>query len=109
MIVRNISVDMYNRRNKNTGIISEECSEPEDHDFLENSLLDGVSRDEILSCSDNLPELQHNVLVLTCLSGLSISETAQALKISKNTVNQQLYLARKSIKNFIEKRKKSNE
>ncbi len=109
MIIRNISIDMYNRCVKNIGIISEEYAESEDYDFLDNSLLDKISRDEILSFIDNLPELQHNVIVLTCLSGLSISETAQTLKISKNAVNQRLYLARKSIKDFIEERNKINE
>lgn len=72
--------------------------------MLENTLLETISHDELLGFINNLPVLQKNVLMLTCLSELSISETADVLKISKNTVKQRLYLARKSIKAFIERR-----
>ena len=52
----------------------------------------------------NLPILQRNVLFLTCLSELSIDETAKILKISKTAANQRLYLARKAIKEYVEER-----
>ena len=107
-VVRNVSVDIFNKKNKSLEITEDSVFE-DDFSIIENSLFDKVSRDEILSFIDNLPPLQRNVLILTCLSGLSISETAQTLKISKNAVNQRLYLARKSIKNFIEERRKCNE
>lgn len=102
-IVRNISVDIFNKKNKHP---TEDIIENDDHQFepilLEDSLLEKVSRNEILDFINRLPELQRNALILNCLSGLSISETAEVLKTSKTAVNQRLYLARKSIKAFVE-------
>lgn len=104
-IVRNVSVDMFYKRNKHqTDEISEDIVYQSDEQILENSLLEKISHDELLDFINNLPVLQRNVLMLTCLSELSISETADVLKISKNAVNQRLYLARKSIRAFIEGR-----
>ena len=104
-IVRNISVDIYKKRAKHqTDEISEDIIYQSDEQLLENSLLEKISHDELLDFINNLPVLQRNVLMLTCLSELSISETADVLKISKNAVNQRLYLARKSIRAFIEER-----
>ncbi len=109
-VVRNVSVDIFNKKNKiKASGITEDSAFEDDVSPIENSLFDKVSRDEILLFIDNLPPLQRNVLILTCLSELSISETAQTLNISKTVVNQRLYLARKSIKNFIEERRKCNE
>ncbi len=104
-IVRNVSVDMFNKKNKHQpNDISEDIVYNSETDLLENSLLEKISHDEILDFINNLPALQRNVLILTCLSELSISETAEILKISKSAVNQRLYLARKSIRAFIEER-----
>lgn len=104
-IVRNVSVDMFNRKNKHqTDNISEDIIYQSEPELLENSLLEKISHDELLDFINNLPVLQRNVLMLTCLSELSISETADVLRISKNAVNQRLYLARKSIRKFIEGR-----
>ena len=106
-IVRNVSIDMFNKKVKHP---IEDISENEiylsDPELLENSLLEKVSYNELLDFINNLPELQRNVLVLTCLTELSISETADTLKISKAAVNQRLDLARKSIKTFIERKRR---
>lgn len=104
-IVRNVSIDMFNKKVKHPiEVIPENEVYQSDPELLENSLLEKVSHNELLEFINGLPELQRNVLVLTCLSELSISETADTLKISKAAVNQRLYLARKSIKTFIERK-----
>lgn len=104
-IIKNVSVDMFNKNNKyQTDELSENIIYKADTELLENSMLEKVSRNELLDFINNLPELQRNVLILTCLSNLSISETSDVLKISKRAVNQRLYLARKAIKNFINER-----
>lgn len=104
-IVRNVSIDMFNKKVRRP---IEDISENEVYqstpELLENSLLEKVSHSELLGFINNLPELQRNVLILTCLSGLSILETAETLKVSKTVVNQRLYLARRSIKTFIERK-----
>lgn len=104
-IIRNVSIDMFNKKIKHkTDEIMEDFVYKHELDLPENVLLETISYDELLGFINNLPVLQKNVLMLTCLLEFSISETADVLKISKNTVNQRLYLARKSIKAFIERR-----
>ena len=105
-IVRNVSVDMYNRKTKHQQEeLPADLIYQSDPEFLENSLLEKVSHEELLDFINDLPELQRSVLILTCLSELSISETAEALGVSKAVVNQRLYLARKSIRSFIERKR----
>ena len=112
IIIRNVSVDFFkkNVKNKNeSNELSDDLIYENDISPLENSLLSKVSHTELMSFIKNLPVLQRNVLFLTCLSELSIDETAKILKISKTAVNQRLYLARKSIKEYIEERSKNDE
>lgn len=106
--VRNISVDMFNSNNK---MPTDELDENiEDTEFsLENSLFDKISRDEILLFIDSLPAMQRNVLMLHCLFGLSIDETARTLNISLDVANKRLTLARKAIKKFVDERRKNYE
>ncbi|MGN0683977.1 MAG: RNA polymerase sigma factor [Oscillospiraceae bacterium] len=104
-IVRNVSIDMFKKKNKHqTDNISEDIIYQSEPELPENPLLEKISHDEILDFLNNLPPLQRNVLILTCLSELSTSETAEVLKISKSAVYQRLYLAIKSIRTFIEGR-----
>lgn len=108
VMVKNISVDMFNAKNK---MPSEElCEQIEDVNIsLENALFDKFSRDEVIAFINNLPNLQRNVLVLHCFFDLSIDETAQRLNISLTVATKRLALARKAIKNFVEERGKSHE
>ncbi|MCH5203819.1 MAG: RNA polymerase sigma factor [Oscillospiraceae bacterium] len=109
-VLKNVAYYMFNKEIKTQ---KEDLTEyiffKNEESFIEESVFDKISRYEILSFIDNLPKLQRNVLMLTCLSGLSISETAEILQVSKTVVNQRLYLARKSIKQFIAERNKDND
>ena len=105
-IIRNVSIDMYNKKTKHQlEELPENLIYRSDPEFLENSLLEKISHEELLDFINDLPELQRNVLILTCLSELSISETAETLGVSKAVVNQRLYIARKSIRSFIERKR----
>ena len=105
-IIRNVSIDMYNKKTKHQlEELHEDLIYRSDPEFLENSLLEKISHKELLDFINGLPELQRNVLILTCLSELSISDTAETLGVSKAVVNQRLYLARKSIRSFIERKR----
>lgn len=105
-IIRNVSIDMYNKKTKHQlEELPEDLIYRSDPEFLENSLLEKISHKELLDFINGLPELQRNVLILTCLSELSISDTAETLGVSKAVVNQRLYLARKSIRSFIERKR----
>lgn len=87
-----------------TDIDEEEITDSSDAS-LDDRLLENISRDELVEFVDNLPPLQRNVLILTCFVKLSIDETASKLNISKKAANWRLYLARKSIKEFVSKRR----
>ena len=109
-IVKNVSVDMYN---KNNHIQIEELTEniiyQNNPELLEKFVLDDISYKELIEFIKGLPKLQQNVLVLNRLLKLSISETAKQLNVSVAAVNQRLYLARKAIKQFIEARRNHND
>ena len=104
-VVRNVSVDMLNKR-KNVVELNENISSKDDP--LESLVLNEISRGELVGFIESLPPLQQNVLVMTRLLKLSISETAKTLRISEAAVNQRLYLARKAIKKFVEERSHRN-
>lgn len=108
VMVKNISVNMFKSANK---MPTEELDEniEDTRISLENSLFDKISRDEILTFIDGLPTLQRSVLILHCLFGLSVDETAQRLNISLTVANKRLTLARKAIKEFVDERRKNYE
>ena len=109
-VVKNASIDRYNKRKKiRLEPLREDLVYRDDTKLLENTLFNDISHKELIECIRGLPELQQNVLVMTRLLKLSISETAQQLNVSEKAVNQRLYLARKAIKNFIAERKDIHE
>lgn len=103
VMVRNISMKMFNAKSK-------EQIEPLDYDLyietvsLEDFLLGKISRDEIISFIRQLPTKQRNVLILCCLLGFSIDETAEQLNISVKAASQLLTVARKTVRKFIDER-----
>ncbi len=108
VMVKNISVDMFNTKNKMP--LDELCEQIESVDIsLENALFDQISRNEVITFINTLPALQRNVLVLHCFFDLSIDETAQRLNISLTAATKRLALARKAIRTFVEARRKEYE
>ena len=104
-VIRNVAVDMLNKRKRGVEL-NENISFSDDP--LESLVLNDISHGELIGFIESLPPLQQNVLVLTRLLKLSISETAKTLRISERAVNQRLYLARKAVKQFIEERRHRN-
>ena len=104
-VIRNVAVDMLNKRKRDVGL-NENISLNDDP--LESLMLNDISHEELVGFIEGLPPLQQNVLVLTRLLKLSISETAKSLRISERAVNQRLYLARKAVKKFVEERRRRN-
>lgn len=108
-VVKNESLKMLNKSRK---IMTEELTEDivynNDDNPIENSFFEKISREEILAFIDTLPETQRNVLVLSYSSELSADEIGIALNIPVSAVYKRLYLARKSVKRFIEERRKIN-
>ena len=109
-IVKNVSVDMYNKKGHiQTEELTENIIYQSNPELLESLVLDEFSYNELIEFIRGLPKLQLNVLILNRLLKLSISETAQQLNISETAVNQRLYLARKAIKQFVEERRNRND
>lgn len=105
-VVRNVAVDMLKKRKKSVEL--NENTALNDEPF-ENLVPNDISLGELVGFIEGLPPLQQNVLVLTRLLKLSISETAKALGVSERAVNQRLYLARKAVKQFVEERRRGND
>lgn len=103
-VVRNISVDIFNKKNK---IPLEELDEEDSYDdnpfSFEENAIGKVSRDKMKSFLKTLPPLQRDVLTLRCLMGFSTAETAEKLNISQSAVKKRLRLAKKAGREFIEK------
>lgn len=101
IIVRNVSVEMYKKRNKIQ--LEELDEETEDTSFsLEDEVFDKITREELLSFMKQLPVEQQTVLLLHYYFDLTIYETAQRLHISVSTVNKRLRSARGAIRKFID-------
>ena len=108
IMIRNISVEMFNAKNK---VHLEELND-EFADVtisLENDILDKISRDDIVSFMKQLPTQQKTVLLLHCYFGLTIYEISIRLNISLTTANKRLRLAREAIRRFIEERSADDE
>lgn len=104
VMLRNIAVDMFKRKNK---VQVEELNEDiEDiHTSLENTLFDGIGHREVIEFVNHLPTMRRNVLILHCFFDIPIKEIAQRLKIAPATASKHLALARKAVKEFVEERK----
>ncbi len=102
IIVKNVSIEMFNNKNK---VSIEELDEENPYDenliSLEDNVVGKLSKDELKRFIKKLPPLQRDVLTLRCLIGLSISDTAEALNISIPAVKERLRLARKAIYEFV--------
>lgn len=108
-VVNKVAIDMFNKSIKlQTEELSEDIAYLNDENLIENSFFDTVSREEILTFIENLPEAQRTVLILSYSSGLSAKEISRTLNISVTSVYNRLYFARKNIKTFVNERGKNN-
>lgn len=102
VIVRNISIDAFNANNKvEFSELSEEIPSDIYNISLEDNILGGISKNELLEFIKSLPQLQQDVLTLCCMLELSNTEVAEKLNISEVAVRQRLFLARKAISDYI--------
>lgn len=108
VILRNIAVDIFKRKNKiQTKELDEDIEDV--HVSLENDLFDKVAHNEIAEFVNSLPTMRRSVLMLRCYFDLPIDEISQTLNIAPATVSKHLTLARKAVKEFVEERNKHYE
>lgn len=100
-VVRNISVDMFNKKNKApVEVLNEAIAYDDDPCSFENDIIGKVSKDELKQFIKSLPPLQRDVLTLRCLIGLSTAETADKLNISQSAVKTRLRLAKEAVRKY---------
>ncbi len=103
-VVRNISVDMFNKKNKvRLEVLDEEGFYDDDQLLFEDGMIGKVSKDKLKQFIKTLPPLQRDVLTLRCLMGFSVAETAAKLNISQSAVKKRLHLAKAAVRKYIQK------
>ncbi len=110
VLVRNTAISTFKKECYRTSKLQEPDEEIIDESIrIEDDILAKTTREELVKYILTLPEQQRTVLKLRVITGLSISDIAEQLEISRNTVNWHLKMARKNIRNFIEKGINGNE
>ena len=103
-VVRNVSADMFNKKNKRP---LEELNEEESYDdnpfSFEDSIIGKVSMERLKHVIGSLPEMQRDVLTHRYVLGFSTIETAQILKISESAVKKRLHMAKETIRKYVQK------
>ncbi len=103
-VVRNISVDMFNKKNKvRLEVLDEEGFYDDNQLLFEDGIIGKVSKDKLKQFIKTLPPLQRDVLTLRCLMGFSVAETATKLNISQSAVKKRLHLAKAAVSKYIQK------
>lgn len=108
-VVRNISVDMYNKKHRMPVESLDEETYADNLFSFEDMVIGNVSRDEFKRVISSLPPLQRDVLTFRCLMGYSTVETAEKLNISQSAVKKRLHLAKESIRKHIRAENETHE
>lgn len=110
ILVRNTAIGTFKKERNRTSMLEELNEELVDESVrIENDLLVKITREELVKYILTLPEQQRTVYKLRVITGLPISDIAAQLKISPETVNWHLKMARKNIRSFLEKGRNVNE
>ena len=100
VIIRNVSVDMLKKRQKDL------CIEPENKMLsedvsVENTAIGNISKDELTAFIQTLSEAQKQVIYLKIEFQMTSRQIAEALEISETAVRKRLSEAGKTIKKFV--------
>lgn len=110
ILVRNTAIGTFKKEHHRKSKLQELDENIVDESMqIEESAVTKSTLDELLKYILTLPEQQRTVYKLRVIIGLSILEIAEQLKITDETVNWHLKMARKNIRNFIDERNKYNE
>ena len=110
ILVRNTAISTFKKERNRTDRLEELDEDMIDESIqIENDMLTKSTREELIKYILTLPEKQRTVFKLRVITGLSIGDIAKQLGISCNTVKWHLNMARRNIKNFIEKGENGNE
>ncbi len=101
-IIQNECIDR-NRKGKIFGSLTSEANYPISEGSLENDLHFKLLKSRVLTIALSLPLRQREVFTLRDIQELSIDEVAESLEMSHGSVKTNLYLARRKIKEVLEK------
>lgn len=110
ILIRNTVIGTFKKELNRTSKLEELNEDMVDKSVrIEDDMITKNTREELIKYILTLPEQQRTVYKLRVITGLSISEIAEQLEISAETVNWHLKMARKNIRNFIDERSRCNE
>lgn len=110
ILVRNTAISTFKKELNRTSKLQELHEDIIDESVrIEDDAITKDTREELVKYILTLPEQQRTVYGLRVITGLSISDIAEQLEISRETVKWHLKAARKNIRNFIDERNKCNE
>lgn len=106
-IVRHVSVDKFNRNQKNNALSIDEIDDNIMSDTIspEEKYITDVSADELVQFVLTLPESQRQALFMYIHEKLSYSEISGILGISEDLARKRVSNARKAIRDFAERNK----
>lgn len=107
VIIKNVAINMYNQRKKQSSISLDELEEflPDDK-LVDESYFETVGFELLVESIQQLPEIYKLPLYLIATQDLSIKEIAQTLKLSTEAVKKRLQRARPLLKKIIQKNNK---
>lgn len=107
ILVRNTAISTFKKELNRTSKLEALNEDMVDESArTEDDVITKNAHEELVKYILTLPEKQRVVFKLRVITGLSADEIAEQLKISRETVNWHLKMARKNIRNFIDERNK---
>jgi len=105
IIVKNISINIYNKRNKENNLSFDEVQNYiyDENSNVERKLLSKFEYDKLVQSIMDLPLNYSNVLLLKYIHGYSDDEIADILDISKENVRKRAERGRKKLLKIIQK------
>jgi RNA polymerase sigma-70 factor (ECF subfamily) len=98
-IMINTSIDQYRRELKHQNQVPEEVAR---HEFIEPSVVDNISHEELVGLVQRLSPAYRTVFNLYVIDGYTHEEIAKLLKISSGTSKSNLLKARENLRRMLE-------
>lgn len=102
IIVRNTSIDIYNKREKIVEVSFDESYATDDQ-YEDAAFGIPLEYSEVVEAIDRLPEIYSEALYLSYYAGLSVNEIARSLNLSVSAVKQRLMRARSKLRAMLER------
>lgn len=97
IIVKNVSIDMYNKKRKKNEVNIEDCTDFQDDLSIENEAISKMEYERISAAIATLSDNDYSVLYLYLMCEMSPSEIADILNVKPNVARQRIYKAKKNL------------